>query len=68
MKADSGWAVVTGSVVMGSLDEIGVVASSFDNAGVGSMPSTFCASFGDFGEGFAEGFSSAVRGKSPLVR
>ena len=37
-QADRGWAGVTGAVVAGSFDPVGVVAASLDHPGVGPVP------------------------------
>jgi len=43
--ADGRWAVVACFVVFGFLDDVGVVSSAFDDAGIGSIPAAFGASF-----------------------
>lgn len=53
------------AVVMGFFNDVGVVASSFNNARVGAVSSTFGASLVDVGEGVSQCFSSVFRGKSP---
>ena len=41
------------AVVVWLVDDVGVVASSFDDAWVSSMPAAFGAPFVDFGQGFS---------------
>ena len=53
------------AVVVGFLNDVGVVASSFDDAWVGAVSSAFGASFVDFSERIDQCFLSMFRGKSP---
>jgi hypothetical protein len=41
------------AVVVWLFDDVGVVASSFDDTWVGPMPTAFGAPFVDFGQGFS---------------
>jgi len=50
--ADGRCAVVACFVVFGFLDDVGVVSSAFDDAGIGSIPAAFGASFVDLVERF----------------
>lgn len=52
MDLDRRGALVSGVVVVGFLDGVGVVACSFDDAWVGPVPAAVGASFVDFSEGF----------------
>jgi hypothetical protein len=47
VDADGRWAAVVCSVVIGFLDDVGVVSSAFDDARVGSIPAAFGTSFVD---------------------
>jgi hypothetical protein len=49
VDVDHGRAVVAGAVVMGFLDDVIVVASSFDHARVGAVSSAFGSPLIDFG-------------------
>ncbi len=62
---DGGRAVVSGAVVAGFLDQVGVVSAAFDDAGVGAVPTLRGAPLGDFSEGFNQCFLPVLRGKSP---
>jgi hypothetical protein len=53
--------------VMGFLDDVGVVTSSFDHAWVGAVSSAIGASLVDFGERIDQCFCPVFRGKSPPV-
>jgi hypothetical protein len=53
------------AVVVRLFDEVGIVAASFDDAGVGAVSSVFGASFVDFGERVDQCCGSVFRGKSP---
>ncbi len=65
MDLDLGWAVVADALVVGSFDEVGVVACAFDDAGVGSVSSAFSAAFVDFVECLDESSLPLLRGKNP---
>jgi hypothetical protein len=47
------------------LNDVVVVAASFDDAGVSTVSSAFGPPFIDFGYGFGERFLPVLRGKSP---
>lgn len=49
MDVDGWGAYMSDAVVMGFLDDVGVVASSFDDAGVGSISAVCGSPFVDFG-------------------
>jgi hypothetical protein len=52
-------------VVVGSLDDVGVMAPAFDDARVGAVSSALRSLSGDLGEGFHQRGLSLVRGKNP---
>lgn len=52
MDADGRWATVSCSVVVGLLDDVGVVSSAFDDSGVDPISAAFCTSFVDLVECF----------------
>jgi hypothetical protein len=64
---DRGRAVVDGAVVDGSFNEIGVVATSFDNPWVGAMASWRAFLCCYLGERVSDRFGMVVRGKNPPV-
>jgi hypothetical protein len=63
-QVDGGWPVVFGSGVGGAFDSVGVVAGSFDDAGVGAV-SAFVSFFEDFSVGGLECCGASLRGKNP---
>jgi hypothetical protein len=54
------------AVVVGFLEDVSVMASPFDDARVGSVSLSSCASLSDFGYGVGECFPLVFRGKVRL--
>ena len=52
VDTDRRWSLMSRVVVLWSLDGVGVVACSFDDAWIGPVAAAFGASFVDFGQGF----------------
>jgi hypothetical protein len=52
-------------VVGGAFDAVVVSAVSFDDSGIGSVPSWGVGSFGDFVDGFSECGGKFFRGENP---
>jgi hypothetical protein len=64
---DGWWSRVLDAVMGGSLYEVGVVAGTFDDSGIGAVTAARVFLSGHVGQCLGECFLGVFRGKSPLA-